>query len=42
MKDKAAFIKLWIQKGIYNLNIIRNSYNKYADGGEIEEFTPFG
>ena len=28
MKDKAAFIKLGIQKGIYNLNIIRNSYNK--------------
>ena len=42
MKDKAAFIKLGIQKGIYNLNIIRNSYNKYAEGREIEELTPFG
>ena len=33
MKDRAAYIKLGVENGITNLEIIRSTYNKYADGG---------
>ena len=36
MKDKAKYIKLAVDSGITDLNIIRDTYNKYQDGGEKE------
>ena len=33
MADRAAYIKLGVENGITNLEIIRSTYNKYADGG---------
>lgn len=33
MSEKAAFIKLGVDNGIYDINEIRDSYNKYKDGG---------
>ena len=36
MKDKAKYIKLALDSGITDLNIIRDTYNKYQDGGEKE------
>ena len=36
LKDKAELIKLAINNGITDLGIIRDTYNKYAEGGELE------
>lgn len=33
MSERAAFIKLGVDNGIYDINEIRDSYNKYKDGG---------
>lgn len=33
MLERAAFIKLGVDNGIYDMNEIRDSYNKYKDGG---------
>lgn len=35
MSDKAKYIQLGVQNGITNLSSIRESYNKYQDGGYI-------
>lgn len=37
MKDRAEYIKLGVVNGITDLSIIRDTYNKYAEGGELEE-----
>lgn len=37
MKDRASYIKLGIENGIYNLNSIRTIYNSFAEGGPIKE-----
>ena len=36
MKDRASYIKLMVENGIYNLNSIRTIYNSFADGGPIK------
>jgi hypothetical protein len=36
MKDRASYIKLGIENGIYNLNSIRTIYNSFAEGGPIK------
>lgn len=36
MKDRASYIKLMVENGIYNLNSIRAIYNSFADGGPIK------
>ena len=33
MSERAAFIKLGVDNGVYDINEIRDSYNKYKDGG---------
>lgn len=40
MKDRAKYIKLGVANGITDLNAIRESYNKYAEGGELEIILP--
>lgn len=37
MKDRAEYIKLGVANGITSLDEIKNVYNKYADGGELDE-----
>ena len=39
MKEKAAFIRTAVKNGIYNLDDIRNRYNKFAEGGHIYDGT---
>lgn len=36
MTDRAAYIKLMVQNGIYNLNSIRAIYNSFSEGGPIK------
>lgn len=36
MKDRASYIKLVVENGIYNLNSIRTIYNSFAGGGPIK------
>lgn len=36
MKDRASYIKLAVENGIYNLNSIRTIYNSFARGGPIK------
>ena len=36
MKDRASYIKLMVENGIYNLNSIRTIYNFFAEGGPIK------
>lgn len=36
MADRAAYIKLGLDNGITDLNIIRQSYNKYSEGGSLD------
>lgn len=36
MKDRASYIKLGVENGIYNLNSIRTIYNSFAEGGPIK------
>ena len=35
MKDRAGYMKLAIDNGIYDLNTIRDEYNRFAEGGSI-------
>lgn len=39
MKDKAKYIKLAVDSGITDLNIIRDTYNKFDEGGPKEDRT---
>lgn len=36
MKDKSELIKLGVQSGLYDIESIKEVYNKYADGGELQ------
>ena len=36
MKDRASYIKLMVENGIYNLNSIRTIYNSFAGGGPVK------
>ena len=36
MKDRASYIKLMVENGIYNLNSIRAIYNSFAEGGPVK------
>lgn len=35
MKERADIMKLFIDNGIYNLDTIREEYNRFAEGGDI-------
>lgn len=37
MKEKAAFIKLGVRNGYTDMKSIRSLYNKYAEGGHIDD-----
>ena len=38
MADRAAYIKLGVENGITDLNVIRGIYNKYANGGNMQPY----
>lgn len=40
MADRAAYIKLGLDNGITDLKVIRDTYNKYAEGGSIDNSEP--
>lgn len=40
MKDRAEYIKLGVANGITSLDEIRNVYNQYAEGGELDVVLP--
>lgn len=40
MKDRAKYIQLGVANGVTSLDEIRKEYNKYAEGGELEKYTP--
>ena len=35
MRDKATIIKLGVQSGLRDINSIKETYNKFADGGKV-------
>lgn len=37
MKDKASYIRMGVENGITDLDIVREVYNKFADGGPIKK-----
>lgn len=38
MADRATYIKLGVENGITDLNVIRGIYNKYANGGNMQPY----
>ena len=38
MADRAAYIKLGVENGITNLNVIRGIDNEYANGGNMQPY----
>ena len=40
MRERAAYIKAGVNNGIYDLNIIRNYYNSFANGGPLDDDPP--
>lgn len=40
MSERAAFIKLGVDNGVYSIDDIVNTYNSYAEGGELKDITP--
>lgn len=40
MKQKAALIKMGVENNIYDIDEIKNIYNEYAKGGEVEKEKP--
>lgn len=42
MSDRASYIKLGLDNGITDLQIIRDAYNKYEEGGPIKSSVPEG
>lgn len=39
MAERAKYIQLGVQNGVTSLSDIRNTYNSYAEGGDLEEST---
>ena len=39
MADRAAYIKLGLDNGITDLKVIRDTYNKYAEGGSLNPYS---
>lgn len=35
MRDRATIIRLGVQSGLRDINSIKETYNKFADGGKI-------
>lgn len=35
MRDKATIIRLGVQSGLRDINSIKETYNKFADGGRV-------
>lgn len=40
MGERAALIKIAVDSGVYSLDDIVNTYNSYAEGGELKDITP--
>lgn len=36
MRDRATIIRLGVQSGLRDMNSIRETYNKFAEGGAVE------
>ena len=41
MRERAAFIKLAVDSGMYSIKDIVNTYNEYAEGGSIRSYKDF-
>ena len=39
IQEKAALINIGVKNGLYDLEDIKNSYNKYAEGGPINPYS---
>lgn len=39
MRDRATIIRLGVQSGLRDMNSIKETYNKYAEGGNINDNT---
>lgn len=37
MRDRATIIKLGVQSGLRDINSIKETYNKFADGGKVDK-----
>ena len=37
LKDKSALMQIMVNNGIYDLSTIRDTYNKFAEGGYVRE-----
>lgn len=40
MGEKAALIKIAVDSGVHSIDDIVNTYNSYAEGGELKDITP--
>lgn len=40
MSERAALIKIAVDSGVYSIDDIVNTYNSYAEGGELKDITP--
>ena len=40
MGERAALIKIAVDSGVYSIDDIVNTYNSYAEGGELKDITP--
>lgn len=38
MADRAKYIKLGVSNGITDLSVIRDTYNKFAEGGQVQRY----
>ena len=39
MKDRATLIQLGVASGVYDIDTIRDTYNEFAEGGELPSIT---
>lgn len=40
MRERATLIKIAVDSGVYSIDDIVNTYNSYAEGGELKDITP--
>ena len=40
MLERAALIKIAVDSGVYSIDDIVNTYNSYAEGGELKDVIP--
>ena len=38
MKDRARYIQMGVSSGITDLSVIKDTYNRYAEGGLVHKY----